>query len=285
MNFHLTHPDKIIYPANKITKLDIAVYYDKIQEWILPYVINRPLTLLRCPEGEGKTCFYQKHLQLVPKGLHTVNIQEKKGSAEKYLFIKDVEGLLRLVQMGVLEIHPWGSRQDHYNHPDIIVFDLDPAPTVPWKKVVEAAFLIRDELKKLNLCSFVKSTGGKGLHVVLPILPQFEWKQVKNFTKVFVEYLVKQSPGDYVSTLKKSARAGKIFIDYLRNQQGATSIVPYSTRANPNATVAAPLAWDELSNRKADNTFSIKTLPKRLSSLKKDPWETFFQIKQSLKKI
>ena len=279
--FKLTHPDKILYPEDKISKEDIAQYYDEVQEWILPYIINRPLTLVRCPTGYKK-CFYQKHLaSSAPKSLYGITLKEKNGKAE-YIYLKDAAGLFALSQLGVLEIHPWDSRIEHIEYPDVIIFDLDPSPEVKWKQVVEAAKEIKKSLSKLKLKSFVRTTGGKGLHVVVPIKPEHDWETIKNFAKVFVTILAQKNPNKYISNMSKQKRKGKIFIDYLRNQRGATSIAPFSTRARQRAPVSTPLAWNELTSHFEDTFYTIKTLPNRLKKLKKDPWEDFFKTNQSL---
>lgn len=281
-SYQLTHPNKILYPEDKLTKQAIAEYYETIQEWILPYIINRPLTLVRCPR-DYKQCFYQKHIsQKIPEGLYEALIKEKNGK-EKYLYIKDYEGLQKLPQLGVLEIHPWGSQVGDIEYPDIITFDLDPAPKVAWKKVVQAAFTIKAILEEFKLKSFVKTTGGKGLHVIIPIKAEYEWSEIKNFSHTLVKYLVMNNSKEYIDKMAKSARKGKIFIDYLRNQRGATSIAPYSTRARIHAPVATPISWDELTNDIRDTFFTINTLPERLQKIKKDPWQDFFKLKQSLR--
>jgi bifunctional non-homologous end joining protein LigD len=280
--FKITNPNKILYPEDKITKQDLLSYYETISDYILPYLLLRPLTLVRCP-SHYKECFYQRHYnKTTPKELHPIQDPQDKKK-EQYLYLNDKEGLLDLVQMGVLEIHPWGSRIDHLEQPDIIVIDLDPAPDVSWSKVVSAAKEVREHLAQYQLISFVKSTGGKGLHVVIPIQPEYDWNEVKEFTHVFVQFLEKIKPQDYISKMTKSKRGGKIFIDYLRNQRTATAIAAYSTRARIHAPVSTPLSWDELSNRIEDTMYTIKTLPKRLEQLKEDPWTEFWQIKQSLR--
>ena len=282
----LTHPDKVLYAKKNITKKDVALYYDQIKSWILPYIINRPLSVVRCPAGiddHTKKCFFQKHVTAsMPSSIYGKTIKEKKEEGKKLIYIKDVKGLLSLVQLGVLEIHPWGSTITKYAKPDMLIFDLDPAPDIKWKEVVKAAFLIREELEKLKLTSFVKSTGGKGLHVVVPIQPEYTWDEIKSFTHLFVDYLVMKEPKKYIAEMNKIKRSQKIFIDYLRNQRGATSIAPYSTRANVDATIATPLFWDELLKTRKEVTFTIKTVQKRLGALKEDPWKDFFKVKQSL---
>jgi len=281
-DYHLTHPDKIMYPEDKLTKHDVARYYDAIHEWILPFIINRPLSLVRCPK-DYKQCFYQKHLNnQTSKVLHTIDLQFKE-SIEEGIYLNNFDGLLALVQMGVLEIHPWGSTIKTIEYPDMVIFDLDPAPEVPWKKVVACADLIREYLKEYKLTSFVKTTGGKGLHVVVPIKPEYNWDQVKIFAHTFVEFIVANYPTEFVSQMSKLKRKGKIFLDYLRNQRGATSVAAYSTRARIHAPVSTPVAWDELTNNIKDTSFTIITLPDRLSTLRKDPWADFFKIKQSLR--
>ncbi|WP_133135927.1 DNA ligase D [Legionella rowbothamii] len=280
--FVITHPDKILYPEDKITKKEMLTYYEAISDYILPYITLRPLTLVRCPSNYTK-CFYQRHFNESTPDTLTPFEDPTDAEHERYLYLNNREGLLSLVQMGVLEIHPWGSRIDQIEQPDILVIDLDPAPDVPWKQVVTAAREVREYLAQYQLKSFVKSTGGKGLHVVIPITPEYDWDTIKEFTHVFVKFLEKLKPNEYISTMTKSKRAGKIFVDYLRNQRTATAIAAYSTRARPHAPVSTPLAWEELSTRIEENSYTIKTLPKRLEQLKEDPWQDFWLIKQSLR--
>lgn len=278
----LTHPDRVMYPEKNITKLELAEYYETVSDWILPYVRERALSLVRCPSGRNK-CFYQKHIAEVNKKgpLYPVKIKEN-NKTDIYSYLKETDGLIQLVQLGVLEIHPWGSRIKKIEKPDVIIFDLDPATDVAWKEVVKTAFLLKEQLTEIGLQSFVKTTGGKGLHVVAPITPEYGWDMVKIFTHAFVNFIVQQNPKKYIGVMTKSKRIGKIFIDYLRNQRGATAIAPYSTRAREGAPVAVPLSWDELNSRMKPSSFTIHTVPKRLAKLRTDPWEKFFKIKQSL---
>ena len=277
----LTHPRKILYPEDKITKKEVADYYDSIQDWILPYLAKRPLMLVRCPH-HYKDCFHQKHLShQPPAGLFEMVLREKESKG-KYIYLENKAGLLALAQMDVLEIHPWNCTVDRIENPDILIFDLDPDPTVPWKAVVQAAFEIKAILKSVKLTSFVKTTGGKGLHVVIPIKPEYQWEEVKNFSRLVVDYMVSNNKNKYIGKMTKSSRKNKIFIDYLRNQRGATSIAPYSTRARKAAPIAIPLAWDELTNHFQDTFFTLRSVVKRLHHLQKDPWKDFFKIKQSL---
>lgn len=281
-SFKITHPKKILYPEGGYTKQDVLIYYETVSDYILPFISNRPLSLVRCPENYTH-CFFQRHYtESTPKALKPVAVKSKEG-VENYIYLNDREGLLSLVQMGVLEIHPWGSLISQIETPDFIVIDLDPAPDVSWETVVKAAREIKSHLEEFKLTSFVKTTGGKGLHVVLPIEPKYDWDEVKNFTHVFVEFLEKNKPDLYISTMSKAKRSGKIFVDYLRNQRGATAIGVYSTRARAQAPVSAPIHWDELGKDKRGTEFNIESLPKRLLSLKHDPWEDFWKIKQSLR--
>ncbi|MFC3908561.1 DNA ligase D [Legionella dresdenensis] len=281
VDFPITHPDKIIYPEDNYTKKDMLGYYDEVCDYILPFIQNRPLSLVRCPENYHE-CFFQRHYNATtPKALKSIDI-ESKGHIEPYIYLDNREGLLSLVQMGVLEIHPWGSLITSLETPDIIVIDLDPAPDVTWKTTVAAALDIKEELSQLKLTSFVKTTGGKGLHVVIPIKPEYDWDVIKNFTHVFVEYLEQKNPERYISKMAKAKRGGKIFVDYLRNQRSATSVSAYSSRSRKHAPVSVPLDWNELTNRRSDTAYTIKTLPKRLRALKNDPWGDFWKLKQVL---
>ena len=285
-SFHLTHPEKILYPKDKITKQDIGNYYLSIKDWILPYIINRPLSILRCPGGIESACFYQKHLPDASKAnaLHTIQIKGKT-KAENYLYIRDIEGLMQLVQMGTLEIHPWGASVANLERPDYLTFDLDPADDVDYKTVVKAAFQIKDELESLGLVTFLKTTGGKGLHIVIPIQPRYTWDEVTHFSKIFSKYLMLKYPDHYIDTMSKIKRKGKIFVDYLRNYRGATAVAAFSTRARSGAPVSMPLAWEELNPKMRSDHFTIMNSLKHLHKLSVDPWKGFFSIKQKLPQI
>lgn len=278
----LTNPDRVLYPEQKVTKLELAHFYESIQDWILPHVVKRPLSLVRCPRGHTGDCFFQKHLkEIAGDAIQKVAIKEKSGTRD-YVSISDLSGLVALVQIGVLEIHPWGCRTDNVERPDRLVFDLDPAPGVAWAHVIDAAKLLRHRLEELELQSFVKATGGKGLHVVAPIQRRIGWDDLKAFAKAIAEGLVREQPDKYISTASKSKRKGKIFIDYLRNGRGATSIAAYSTRARAGAPVATPLRWDELTAATGPADFTVENLPTRMKKLKKDPWNDFFRVRQSI---
>src|SRR5262245_29879283 len=284
LSVKLTHPERVLYPDSGLTKLGLANYYAQIAEWILPHLIDRPLSLVRCPEGQaaGK-CFFQKHTSVgTPSSLGRVTIGEKHGPGE-YVYVQDAEGLLALVQISVLEIHPWGARRDHVERPDRLTIDLDPGPDVPWDRVVEAAFATRELLADHDLKSFVKTTGGKGLHVVVPISPRrHSWDDAKRFCKHIAGLLADQQPKHYTINMAKAARKGKIFVDYLRNDRGATAVAAYSTRARPGATLSTPITWDELSPAIHSDHFNVANVPPRLASLKRDPWAKIDQIKQSI---
>jgi bifunctional non-homologous end joining protein LigD len=278
----LSSPDKVLYREQDITKLELAQYYEAVGEWALPEIVNRPLVLVRCPEGAHKECFYQKHPGAgLSTELRQIPVKEKRKT-EHYLVADDLSGLVALVQMGVLEIHAWGSRADRIEQPDRLVFDLDPDPSVPFSRVIESAFEVRQFLEDLDLTSFVKTTGGKGLHVVVPITRRKEWDEVKEFCKLVATAIVRAAPEHYTANMSKAARPGKIFLDYLRNGRGASAIVAYSTRARPGAPVAMPVGWEELRRLKAANQFNIQNAAERLRRLKKDPWADIASVRQSI---
>jgi bifunctional non-homologous end joining protein LigD len=278
----LTNADRVLYPGQGLTKLGLASYYSEVAPRMLPYLQGRPLALVRCPRGQLGKCFYQKHLGAsTPELLRTVEIQER-SKLSHYAVVDNVAGLVALAQIGVLEIHTWGSREDLLEKPDVLVFDLDPDPDLEWAQVVAAARDIRALLDELGFVSFVKTTGGKGLHVVTPIRRKYEWPEIKQFARGFAELAAARSPQRFTTNMSKAVRRGKIFLDYLRNERGATFVCPYSTRANPGASVSTPLAWDELSPAIRSDHYHVDNVLVRLRSLRADPWAEFFKIKQSL---
>ena len=278
----ITHPDKVLYPELGITKQEVLDYYELVAARLLPHVVNRPLTLVRCPNGQGKSCFFQKHPGAgTPPGMRSVSIREKEGKSA-YSVIDDATGLFGLVQLGALEIHTWGSRADDFEHPDMLVFDLDPDPLLEYVAVIAGARAIREVFAQANLEAFVKTTGGKGLHVCVPIKPDLGWEQVKAFTRNVAQALAQRSPELYVATQSKARRTGKIFIDYLRNGRGATFIAPYSTRARENAPLAIPLEWDELSPKLLPNHFNLRNVQRRLTKLRQDPFDRMLRLAQRL---
>jgi len=278
----LTHPDRVLYSGQGITKLGLASYYIQISEWILPHLLGRPLTLVRCPSGQGKSQFYQRHATAgTPGSIDRVPLTEH-GKTVEYLGVSDLAGLVSLVQMGVLEIHPWAARCDRIDRPDRIILDLDPDPALPWSRVIDASKLIRERLEFLGLQSFVKTSGSKGLHVVAPIQRRHSWNEVSAFAKTCAQWLAAEFPSQYTASMSKPARKGRVFIDHHRNRRGATAVAPYSTRAMPGASVALPLSWEELSPAIRADHFHIGIVPARLASLHDDPWSDFFQVRQSL---
>ncbi|HEY4116049.1 MAG TPA: non-homologous end-joining DNA ligase [Rhizomicrobium sp.] len=278
----LSHPDKVLYPEQGITKQALAEYYLAVAEWMLPHVVNRPISLVRCPAGRAKKCFFQRHAGSgVPPQLGEVPI-EGFGEEQAFLYIKNVSGLMALVQMGVLEIHPWGSRIDNPMKPDRVIFDLDPGAGLAFAEVVEAAKEVRAFLKRIKLESFAKTTGGKGLHVVVPIARRYSWGEVKTFAKTVAEKMAETSPDRYLTRISIAERKGKIFIDYLRNDPTSTAVGPYSTRAREGAPVATPLAWREVTAKLDPHAFDIHSVPKRLAKLRSDPWEGSAKLTQKL---
>jgi bifunctional non-homologous end joining protein LigD len=278
----ISHPDRIVYPGYGVTKLDLARYYESVAEWVMPYVEHRPLTLVRCPAGQARPCFYQKHINTtMPKDVHGVKIKEKDGT-DTYLAVGNIAGLVSLVQMGVLEFHPWPAREDKVERPDMLVFDLDPAEDIEWKAVVQGAKDARDCLEMVGLQSFLRTSGGKGLHVVAPLSRRNTWDELKEFARGVAETMMRAAPGRYVVNMSKAKRRGKIFVDYLRNQRGATAVASYSTRARPGAPIATPLAWEELSTKLKPNMYTVENIHQRLTKGFKDPWKDFFKLKQSI---
>jgi bifunctional non-homologous end joining protein LigD len=275
----LTHPDRIYWNDVEITKQQLAGYYTAVWDHIAPHLVRRPLALLRCPEGIAGECFFQKH---AAAGLVSARIGRHTDShGEELLYLDSLEGLLTLVQAGVLEIHVWGSTIDDVEHCNRLVFDLDPGDDVKWADVNAAARELRDRLAGIGLKSFVKTTGGKGLHVVVPI-DGTPWDIAKDFAHAMVLAMEADAPDRFVSKMTKSIRKGKIFLDYLRNGRGATAIVAYSTRARPAAAVSTPVSWDELGPRLAPNKFTVLNIGKRLAQLRKDPWAGIDKVRQKL---
>ena len=277
----LTHPDRILYPGTQFNKLDVARYYASIQDWILPELSRRILTLVRSPAAGMKT-FYQKHIgPEAPEGIKRFNIDSEK-EPEIYPYIEDLPGLVGLVQMGVLEIHPWGSRVGKLELPDRVTMDLDPDEGLPWQRVTEAAIDVRVAFAGIGLKSFAKTTGGKGLHVVIPLTPKLDWDQVKAFAKWIADSFVAQRPQDFTANMAKRARHGRVFIDYLRNGRGATAVGAFTPRARPGAPVSMPVAWEEIENGVKPEEFTVGTVPQRLASLSADPWADIGKVRQSI---
>ena len=276
----ISHPDRLIYPDLHISKIDLARYYEKISDWIVPHVAGRPLTLVHCPAGLLAPCMYLKHAKAWgPNALRRVNIQEKTKVGE-YLVADSIEAIVSLAQMGIVEIHTWNSTMQDIERPNRIVWDLDPGPAVTWKQVVKAAGLVRAVLKTLGLTSWVKTTGGRGLHVVVPIKPARDVSECLKFSRAVSEAIVRTDPRLYTTTFRKLGRERKILIDYLRNNRTNTSICAFSPRARPGAMVSMPLDWSELDA--SPERWTLKTVPKRLERLRKDPWAKYWTAAQEI---
>jgi len=279
---NISHPERVVFAKARLTKGDVADYYRQMARWILPEVARRPLSLLRCPDGVDKQCFFQKHHGTgLGDAVEAIPLEQKSGR-EDYLYIEDTEGLLQLVQMNTLELHPWGASVDDPEHPDRLVFDLDPGEGVTWAAIKAAARDVRDRLQEIGLESFVRLSGGKGVHVVVPLTPKADWAQAKDFCESFAQAMAEHAPDRYVATMSKAKRTGVIFIDWLRNARGATSVCSWSLRARPSAGVAVPLRWEELGRVTAADAFALPKALQRAQKLKKDPWEGIDQVKQVL---
>lgn len=278
----ISSPDKILFKKEKITKLQVSNFYQEIAHVMIPYMAGRPLSLVRCPNGSEGTCFYQKHISgKVPESFYTFPIKEDQGEGI-YLAIDSKEALQELVQLNAFELHAWNCHMDDYMRPDQFVMDFDPGPDVPWKEVVEAAFEMKEMLEDLDLKSFVKLTGGKGLHVHVPVAPIYDWDQIKSFTQTLALELVSRNPNKYTANMSKKVRKGRIFVDYLRNGYGATAVVPYSLRAKPTSAVALPVDWNELKRIKSPQEFTLQKALKKIKARKKDPWKDMLKLKQRI---
>ena len=281
----ISHPDRVVFAEGSITKQDVVDYYTAVMKWFLPGVIDRPTSVIRCPEGAGKACFFQKHLMQGLKHVGSAKLKEESGAQAVYIYPLDASSIIELVQFGVLEFHPWGSTVEHPDKANRVVFDLDPGDNVAWERVVAAARLVRKLLTQLGLESFLRTTGGKGLHVVVPLNPGCPWPMVKDFAQAFASTLAQAHPLDFIATATKSQRNGKIYVDYLRNSRGATSVASYSLRARAGAPVAVPLRWSELGKLKSGHDFDIHSTPKRLARLRSDPWKGIDDLQQNLDNV
>jgi len=276
----LTHPERVLWVQPGVTKQGLADFYSDIADWILPHITSRVLSLLRCPSGTDEKCFFAKHPWA---GLgEDVAQRVDTGGKGPMIAIDDLAGLLSLVQAGTVEIHPWGSRVENFEKPDRLIFDLDPGEGVPWSGVIEAAQDMRDKLETMGLKSFVKTSGKKGLHVVVPIDPVVGWDEALPFAGSVARAMAHARPDRYVAIVSTRARRGRVFIDYLRNKRGSTAVAPYSTRAFPQATVSTPLAWDELAEGVRSDHFTVDNLRNRLGALKQDPWRDIFRVRQRI---
>lgn len=274
----LSSPDKVLYPEQGITKSELADYYVAIAGRMLPHVALRPVTMVRCPTGRQKKCFYQRHAASgVLEQLKPVKVP---GFDDPYLYIEDVAGLIAMVQMGTLEIHPWGVTVERPDKPDRIIFDLDPDEGLGFADVIAAAREVRERLSALGLESFVKTTGGKGLHVVVPVEPVKDWREAKAFAKDLSASMAADSPDRFLTKISKAERVGRIFIDYLRNDPTSTAVGPFSTRARPGAPVAMPVFWTDLGDSLDPSSFTVKTAPRLAEG--RDAWAEMDQVRQRL---
>lgn len=279
----LSHPERVVYPDLGLTKADVFAYYEAAMPLLLPGIVGRPLSILRCPEGVGTgDCFFQKHLGAGLKRVDRVRITEDSGKRADYLVVNDADGVLELVQFNALEFHPWGARADDVDRADRIVFDLDPANDVPFARVRAAARLLRERLDGLGLRAFVRTSGGKGLHVVVPLAPGCPWPQVKGFARGLAELLAQEQPEQFLSVASKARRAGRIFIDWLRNSRGATSVASWSLRARPGAPVAMSLTWEQLGRIKSPADGHLTRLRRVFARGLPDPWVDLPGVRQDL---
>jgi bifunctional non-homologous end joining protein LigD len=277
----ISNPERVLYEELGITKVALARYYESVAEWMLPELKERPLSLVRCPQGPGEGCFYQKNIDArFPADIERVPVE--LGGGGVYAAANSISAVVGLVQMGVIELHAWGSTTRHIERPDRMVFDLDPDPRLPWREVMAAAHHVRQHLESLGLESFVKTTGGKGLHVVVPLAPRHEWEEVKQFSRALAEAIVAERPQDFTAKAAKRERSRRIYIDWLRNAEGATAIAPYSVRARPGAPVATPLHWDEVAGRMKPEKYHVRNVAKRLHGLHSDPWKQLRRKPQAL---
>jgi bifunctional non-homologous end joining protein LigD len=275
----ISHPARIVYPALGLSKLDLVRYYDAVAEAMLPHVENRPLTLVHCPEGLQAPCNYMRHRRVWGPGvLKRVAIKEKTKTGE-YLAVVNLEGIIALAQMGIIEVHTWNSTIDNVERPNRIVWDLDPGPQVPFTSVIAAAVAVRRMLETLGLESWVKTTGGHGIHVVAPITPRRQWDECLVFARAVAEALTASDPSRYTTAFAKAGREKKILIDYLRNNRTNTSVAALSARARPAATVSMPVGWKQLTAKLKPERYTVLTVPKKLSP---DPWRDYWSCRQTI---
>lgn len=280
----LTNPDRVLYREQGITKEDLARYYETVADWILPHLEERPLSFVRCPRGEHEACFFQRRVDAsFPGFVKRVEVRvEGEDEEATYAVVDSLPGVVYLAQIGVLELHTWSARRDRLDRPDRLVFDLDPDAAVPWKEVARAAGEVRERLDALGIRCFVKTTGGKGLHVVAPLVRRRGWDEVREFARAVAERMEADSPERYVAEAAKAERTGRVFIDYLRNGYSASAVAPYSTRARAGAPVSVPLAWEELDRGVDPARLTVRTVPARLAKLATDPWADYHSDPQQI---
>ena len=276
----ISHPDRLIYPDLAISKMQLARYYERIADWIVPHVAGRPLTLVHCAAGIAAPCTFLKHAKAWgPSALRRVRIQEKTKLGE-YLVADSIEAVVSLAQMGIVEIHTWNSTADDIERPNRLVWDLDPGPHVSWKQVVRGAEFVRDVLQTLGVTSWVKTTGGRGLHVVVPLKRKRPVSECLTFSRAVSEAIAKTDPRSYTTAFAKAGRERQILIDYLRNNRTNTSVCAFSPRVRADATVSMPLGWDDLDG--PPDRWTLLTVPKRLERLRADPWKDYWRSAQTI---
>lgn len=279
----LSNPDRVLYPGMGLTKSDLADYYRAIAPLMMPHVIDRPVSLVRCPQGRQRKCFFQRHhVAGFPEHFRSVELVESSGDDKAYLYIDEPEGLIAGVQFGVLEFHIWGSTIKDIERPDRLVFDLDPDPELDFGRVRQAAFELASFIGELGLISYPMLTGGKGVHVVAPLKPHAGWPEAKNFARSVAGTMAQYAPDRFVDNMAKVRRKGRIFIDYLRNDRAATAIAPYSTRAREGAPVAWPLSWEQFKRATSGADFDVKKAMRAVKRLKSSPWKGYEEARRPL---
>jgi bifunctional non-homologous end joining protein LigD len=281
----ITNAHRVMYPDPPVTKLDLARYYERVADWMLPHIAHRPLSLVFCPRGITGPCTYLKHGKSGRlTALRRVRIREKT-KIDEYMVLDSVEGLVSLMQMNWIEAHTWSSRLTHLETPDRIVIDLDPGPAVDWPRVVHAARAARDALAARGLQAWVKTTGGRGLHLVAPLEPAASWDRCLAFAHVVAEDLVRDAPSIFTTDFAKAGREDSILVDMLRNRRGNTAVSAFSPRARPGAPVSTPIHWDELTARRRPDGFTVHSVPRRLARLGADPWAEYWTCRQQLPEL
>jgi len=283
-SIRVTHPERVIDRSIGVTKLDLVRYYESIAPWMVPHLKGRACSLLRGPSGIDGPLFFQKHLDR----LRIAQVKELDRALwpehDPLLEVPTATAIVAAAQMNVLEFHTWNSRVKHLDKPDRIVFDLDPGEGVGWTRVQEGAALTRSLLQQLDLESWLKTSGGKGLHVVVPITPRYEWTAVRALAQAIVEQLAQVIPDRFVAKSGPTNRVGKIFVDYLRNTEGATTVAAYSARARPGLGVSMPIHWEQLAGLKSGAHWTIRTAPAYLAARTSDPWENYGTSRQAISK-
>jgi bifunctional non-homologous end joining protein LigD len=265
----ISNAQRVVFPESGATKGEVAQHYAKVAARMLPHVAGRPLAVVRCPEGTAAECFFQKHWTgQLPDALSSVDIRQSDGRTRPYVVVEDAAGLVTLAQWGVIEVHPWGSRAEDPDRPDRIIFDVDPGPGVGWPQIRQAALDLRTLLKSLGLVPYLKTSGGKGLHVVVPIERRATWEVASAFSRAVAEHLSAAKPDRYLAKAAKAARKGRVFIDWLRNSRGATAVAPWSLRSRPSAGVSVPVSWGAIASLTAGDQYRLGQLPRG------DAWRT-----------